>query len=391
MNKPMGFWRVFRTVFKKSILNRDTFAIFVLAVAGYLIFYAWPYLNQSITDIPTAVVDLDRSGTSRGLIHSLDATPGAHVVLVTDNPAEGDHALRTDEAAVVLTIPADFEKRLAKGENSPLALVANGAFPVKGRAVHAALAGVVTAPERTIDNAPVLAGGTPGAVLLKTSYANPGSIVDYRFNEIGGYANYTVPMVGPVILQAVLMMAVTLTIGGWLRSRENRPPEFEEALRYPLRRGLAVLLSFWVVGIFWYLYMEGFDFWLFQFSTMTNPLAVLTVGALFVLAIVSFAMMVSFIMGSNQWTSQAVVMMSAPSVFIAGPVWPLNSVDNPVVLLISQLIPSSSGIRAILAVSQDGAPWTRIAEPCLQLLLLSMGYLLIVWALVKLRRRRHLR
>ena len=40
---------------RSAILNRNSFAILAIASAFYLLFYAWPYSNQLIIEIPTAV------------------------------------------------------------------------------------------------------------------------------------------------------------------------------------------------------------------------------------------------------------------------------------------------------------------------------------------------
>ena len=44
----------------------------------------------------------------------------------------------------------------------------------------------------------------------------------YRFNEISGYGNYTVPAVGPIILQAVMLMGIGMSLGGWLWRHPRR-------------------------------------------------------------------------------------------------------------------------------------------------------------------------
>ena len=374
----MTFWKVFKDTLVHGLKNRDTFALFALAVVGYLIFHAWPYLNQSITNIPVAVVDLDRSSTSRHLIQELDAAPAVNLHFITDEVSVGKEALLNNKVAVVITIDRGYEKSMALGENAPIEVTSNGAYPVKGRAVHAALAGVVTSPNRVLDQAAVLGTGTNETLLLKEEHQAPGLVTNYRFNEIGGYANYTVPIIAPVIIQAVLLMAISLSLGGWL-VQKPRIPFVESALRYPIRLGLAMVFAFWVMGFVWFLYTEGFDFWFYQFGSMENPLAVLFIGTLYVLAITLMGLAITLMMGSNAYTSQAVVMISAPASFIAGTIWPIQNITNPWVYGIAQLIPSTPTIRGLVAVSQDGASMARLTWPALQLLCLCVAYALLAW------------
>ena len=65
--EPIGFWETVRTVLARGAFTKDTFVIFVIAVAFYLLFYAWPYAAQNVTSVQTAVVDLDRSAASMAL------------------------------------------------------------------------------------------------------------------------------------------------------------------------------------------------------------------------------------------------------------------------------------------------------------------------------------
>lgn len=382
-----SFWRTFLATLRASILSRDTFIIFVGAVAFYLVFYAWPYGNQQIEHIPTAVLDLDQSAASRRLVMTIDATPAANVVVVTPNQAEAMNGFRRETYPILITIPEGFESALTRGENVPIHILGNGAFPVKARAVQAAMAGVVQDKAKLLDQAPVYATGLPGTTVAGQNHTPPGLRVQYMWNEIGGYGNYTVPVVGPVILQAVMLMAITMAMGGWLVAA-RREDFVKAALRYPGRRGLAVFLAFFVITYLWFIYMQGFDFWVHQYGTMRNPWGVMLAGALMSSAICAFGMAVTLLLGSNRWSSQAVVMISAPAVFMSGCIWPTENILNPVVYAFSLLIPTTPGIKALLAASQDGA-MTASLMPHLCILFAQTGsYLLLaLWLARRLQHR----
>ena len=244
--KAPGFWYTFLHTIKASFLSRDTILIFAGAIAFYLIFYAWPYGNQQIQHVPSAVLDLDRSAAARRLVTAMDASPAISVVRITQDEGEAMEAFRREEFSVLITIPKDFEKSLTRGENVTVHVLGNGAFPVKARAVQAALGGVVTDKTKLLDDAAVYATGLPGTSVHSHHQAAPGLRVQYMYNEIGGYGNYTVPVVGPVIIQAVMLMAITMALGGWLVAA-RREPFVEAALDRPLHRGAAVWLAFTLI------------------------------------------------------------------------------------------------------------------------------------------------
>ena len=113
------------------------------SVAFYLLFYAWPYAAQNVTSVQTAVVDLDRSAASRAMIERIKSVAMINVVAIDTDRAKGETLYKTEQAAAVITIPENFEENLLAGKHTSVALTANGAFPVKSRAVMAGLMGVV--------------------------------------------------------------------------------------------------------------------------------------------------------------------------------------------------------------------------------------------------------
>lgn len=382
-----SFWRTFFATLRAAVLSRDTFIIFVGAVAFYLVFYAWPYGNQQIEHIPTAVLDLDQSSASRRLAITIDATPAANVVVVTPNESEAMDGFKRETYPILITIPEGFEEALTRGENMPIHILGNGAFPVKARAIQAAMAGVVQDKAKLLDQAAVYATGLPGTTVAGSYQTPPGLRVQYMWNEIGGYGNYTVPVVGPVILQAVMLMAITMAMGGWLVAA-RRAAFVKAALAYPGRRGLAVFLAFFVITYLWFIYMQGFDFWIHQYGSLANPWGVLLTGALLSAAICAFGIAITLLLGSNRWSSQAVVMISAPAVFLSGGIWPIDNLLNPVVYAFSLLIPTTPGIPALLAASQDGALTTSLMPHLGILFAQTGGYLLLsLWLARRLRYR----
>ena len=374
--KAPGFWYTFLHTIKASFLSRDTILIFAGAIAFYLIFYAWPYGNQQIQHVPSAVLDLDRSAAARRLVTAMDASPAISVVRITQDEGEAMEAFRREEFSVLITIPKDFEKSLTRGENVTVHVLGNGAFPVKARAVQAALDGVVTDKTKLLDDAAVYATGLPGTSVHSHHQAAPGLRVQYMYNEIGGYGNYTVPVVGPVIIQAVMLMAITMAMGGWLVAA-RRESFVEGALRHPGVRGTAVFLAFWVMTCLWFVYMQGFDFWIHEYGTMANPGGVMLAGVLFSAAVSAFGMAITMLLGSNRWSSQAGVMISAPAVFVSGGIWPVTNILNPAVYAFSLLIPTTPGIPVLLATSQDGAMTPDLIPQLSLLAVQTLGYLLL--------------
>lgn len=367
-----GFWRTFQLALRRTFLSRDTALIAGGAVAFYLILYAWPYGTQQIQHVPVGIVDLDRSSVSRALLRELDASPAMEVRFVTPDEAEGLDALRRRRTDVLVTIPSGYAESLAHGRNSTLHVLGNGSFPVKARAVQGAVAGIAGDGLARIDEASVLTPGVSASTLAAAVLGRPAVRTTYRFNEIGGYGNYTVPLVGPVIVQAVMLMCIGMSLGGWL-ARRPREDFLQNAVAHPASGGIAILLAYFTIAFGWCLYMHGIDFLTGEFGGMSNPAAILLSSALYSAALAGFGSSVTALAGSNAWIAPLTVILSAPSLFASGAVWPAERI-HPLVTGLAQLLPSTHYIPVSAAAAQDGATLADVLPGCLRLALLALLY-----------------
>ena len=385
--EPRSAFETGLRVLVKGAFSRDTFAIFLLATAFYLVFYAWPYANQSITSIETVVVDLDRTASSRSLLQKLDSSASLKIVATTADPAQAKALYQTEAASAVITIPKNYEADLLGGKLTAVRLTTNGAFPVKSRAVSAALMSI--AAEQTMQAAAVnmLRAGAPVETLAKLKTA-PAALVDQNlFNVLSGYAGYIVPVVTPVIIQAVLLMGITMAVGGWLA--ENPVGGLMRAIFKRRSNFWTLYAAFWVFGMLWIGYAMGIDFVFFDFSSMQNPPATLALMALFISAVVSFGLACVFAMNSNAYCAQMLVVISAPSVFLSGAVFPAFDFAWPAAL-VRLFIPTTPGINGLVAAAQNAASFSSIWPQALHLGILAAGYGLAAYWLYLRRAQQHL-
>lgn len=369
--EPQGFLSLVGGIIARGALNRDTFAIFVLAVAFYLLFYAWPYSAQNITSVQTAVVDLDKSAASRELIERIRSVAMIDVIAVSTDRAVGEQLYKTEKAAAVVTIPENFEEHLLSGKHTTVALTANGAFPVKARAVMAGVMGVVGEASSAAVALNLVRAGAPLENVKKLQNA-PISFADVNlFNPLSGYASYIVSAVMPVIIQAVILVSIVMSLGGWLA--QSRTPSVLRAICRNRSGFVALYTAFWLFCLVWLSYALGPDFVFFEFASMQNPIGTIVTGVLYAAAIVSFGLAITFAMGTNAYGAQFFVLISAPSLFLSGVVHPLFDMTLPS-LLVRLLLPSTPGINAMVAVSQNAAPLSSVSWHLLHLAILAVLY-----------------
>ena len=83
-------------------------------------------LTFEIRHLPIAVVDQDRSVASRHLIGLFQATDAFALRTVTDRPMLGEAALQSGDAAMVVVIPAGFERHYQAGTHPTLQILLDG-------------------------------------------------------------------------------------------------------------------------------------------------------------------------------------------------------------------------------------------------------------------------
>ncbi len=363
--------RLVASLARASLGNLDAMLLFVGAIAFYSFFYPWPYGNQLVENVPVVVADLDGSATSRRIIQSLRGTPSVRIVGVTRDQAEGEAVLKVEDASVMLVVPAGFEHDLLAGRRTVLGAIGTGAYPVQAKVAMAGSLGPLIEEATKASARQLAVSGIPLSALARASLQGPAIVVQPMFNVVPGYASYVVPIVGIVILQSILLMAITLAMGGWLAS-EVRPQHLEKALAS--RAGLTALVSaFALIALFWLLYLQGLAFWLHDFPTLLNVTGVLVVAVPLCLAIGSLGVALSLALGSDAYAMQVVVVTSIPAVFLSGAIYPWSNMPAWT-RGVADLFPSTPGIQGLLAASQMGGPTSAVLGHALHLCLLAAGY-----------------
>ena len=331
--------------------------VFAIASLFYLVFYALPYDNQIIVKIPTAIVDMDQSRTSQDFTDKLRSAAVIDTVLETADFSQAREAFRRSEADVIVVIGENFSREILRGEQTVVTVFSNGAVPVKGRAVSAAVLALVT-QENMVSAASRLVAQGLNPILVKQMAMAPSPFTSQDlYNNISGYGYYTVPMVAIVIVQAVMLFGTGIALGGWLSAA--KPPEFFKAAMTSPAQFLYVALGFLAIALFWSFFIESFGLALLTMPTLINPPAVIIAILLFTVSLTALAIFLTLWMNTNRYAA-GLVLASAPSVFLSGLVYPMENFAFWT-LPFAWVIPTTPACQAIVLASQEGASIADIA------------------------------
>ena len=121
------------------------------AVAQEALVRAWRHAASfDLSHVPYAVLDQSRSRASIELLARLDGTGVFERSASLESPQQISDAVERDGALLVLSIPADFESRLASGQPAPLQVILDGRNSSTAAAASAYVGAIVGDYNRSI-------------------------------------------------------------------------------------------------------------------------------------------------------------------------------------------------------------------------------------------------
>lgn len=365
------------------ILKTPTaFGLIVLAPVIYGALYPQPYLGQLVRRIPIAVVDGDRTELSRDIVQTLDADQSLEVTAEPATLADARRMLAERRVFGVLDIAPGAERDVLKGDDAHLAAYVDSTYLMLYSRVLAGMSEAVANVSASLQ-----AGGArlDGSLAFRAlAAAEPVSILSQPlFNPTGGYASYVVPAAFVLILQQTLLIAVTTLGSGSAWRRPGAAPRLRFALAAPLGRALAHV-AFSAPGFALYLYvLPRF----YGFTAAATPTTLALIALPYVLAISFLGQCLGTLVVRREAAVLALIGISLPLFFLVGVAWPPEQIPR-VLRAAAELIPSSSGIEALLHANQMSGSLADVRGELKILWSLAALYAALTVALTALARRR---
>lgn len=207
--------------FIQALRDRLTFAMLVGIPVIQLVLFGFA-INADPRGLPIAIVSADESMFSRSIVAALQNTDYFRIVAQPATEAEADRLIARGEVQFVIFIPADFGRRLVRGERPAMLIEADATDPV---ATANALAAVTQLNQGALrhDLTGPLAGlvnSLPPFEIRMHNLYNPEGITEY--NIVPG-------LIGTILTMTLVMMtAIAMT-------RERERGTMESLLATPAR------------------------------------------------------------------------------------------------------------------------------------------------------------
>ena len=349
-------------------LRRDRWAMFRLIAPLLIQVIIYGYAATfTVNNVSTAVLDLDQSQASRGLVAHFVATGRFHIVDVADREAEIAHDLDTGKATVAIVIHSGFAQDLENGVSAPLQVLVDGANSNTALIALGYVNQIVALfqAEQMSLAWPAKAGPAAPAItvsLTERPWFNPG--LEDRWFFIPG-----------VIGTLTLVQVVNLTSFAVVREREMgtleqimvspiRPVEFILGKTVPFFLiGLADVALITAVGVLWF----GVPF-------VGDPLVMLLGASLFLVAALGLGLLISTFSRTQQQAFALNFFLINPIFILSGFAFPIAAMPAMLQWL-TYLNPLRYFLVVIRAVFLKGVGVSVLWPELLAMTLLGVGML----------------
>ncbi|MDT8992971.1 ABC transporter permease [Curvibacter sp. APW13] len=347
-----AFARALRATLLAVWADKGVLLLLAIAPVLYGFFYPWPYMEQAVTRVPVAVVDLDHSSLSRQITRFASASPRLDVRWVGADLQEAQRALWAGEIEGFAILPPDLKRHVLRGQSAVVTVEGDGAYALLNKAVLYGFAEAVGTVSAGVEIRKLQAAGQ-GARQAAASRSPVGTLLVPLFNPTEGYGSYVVPAVALLILQQTLLMGAAMLVGTWAETGQQRARPAEWI-------GRVVALS--VVGCLAGLFYFGWEFTLQDFPRGGNPLGALLLLACYMPAVACLGCLLGLWFRDRERSMQVLLLTSLPMAFLSGFSWPAEALPGPLQVL-RWLVPSTAGIQASLRLNQMGAPVADVLAP----------------------------
>ena len=380
--------RLFKVAFAEwKLFYTDPAAILLLVVAGvlYAFYYPTPYINQTVSKVPVAVVDLDHTAMSRDLIRMASAAQQIEVKSIYSEMNEAEAAMAREEIYGFMVIPENMEKNIRAKEQVTMNIFTHGAYVMLHGAIGTAFSTCALTVGATNKVKQIALGKkVPSAKAIAMRDPIPLSI-QTMFNSSGSYSNYVVPSVLVVILQQSLIIGICV-LGGSRAHRRFRKKMRDSAVenetaeyRY-FGRALAYFLHYCSFILFYHCIIYN----LFDFPRRGELLPMVVFSIVFLASVINLGMVVSQVFLRRESSMQLFMYLSIPILFLANFSWPSYLMPRWMVS-ISYILPSTFAVPAWLSIEQMGADIYEVAPKLYQLAIQAVVYLVLGLLLTRAR------
>jgi ABC-2 type transport system permease protein len=361
----------------------DKGALLILFGASivYPIAYSIAYKNNVLREIPVAVVDLDRTASSRHISRLIDATEKLKVAYKPASLSEAEELFWKEEVKGILVITSDFEREFLKGNSASLSVYCDASYFLLYKETLTASVAASSSFSAGVEIRRLLTGGSTleQAILQR----DPLQAKYYSlYNPASAYGSYVMPGILIVILQQTLLIGIGM-ISGASREKNNKlllPGIHFNGGAFSTIVGKS--LAYFCVAILTSTFTLVWIYDWFGFPSKTAYFNVLALFVPYAFATIFLGLALSFLFHKREQSIMFLVFLSPIVLFLSGISWPLEAMPV-MVQRIASLFPSTYMVRAYLSIRTMGVELSDVKHELIVLYIQLITYLLLAVGMYK--------
>ena len=344
---------IFTKEFKGMFRDRGVMIIIIVAPLVYPLLYPYLYKNETVVDVPIAVVDQSNSSRSKEFIRHLDATMDVKVAAKFENLQQAQTELYKGNIHGIVFIPKEFNKKLIEGEQATIGMYSDMSSFLYYRAMMLSVNYVSLDMGEKIQAERLNDVGEVGEQAEITAKPIPHEGV-ILYNPGMGFGSFLLMAVLIIMIHQTLFFGIGMAAAA---EREDNPNG--ELITSATSHGklfrvlLGRALSYFIVYLFWAVFMLMVVPRIFNLPHIGDWQSMLSFVVPFLLATIFFSMTFSVFNKNRETQMILLVFFSLILLFLSGISWPQYNMSG-FWRTFSYLFPSTFGIQAFIKTNTMG-------------------------------------
>jgi ABC-2 type transport system permease protein len=370
-----------------SLKDAGTVLIFIIAVIAYPVLYSLGYINETLKDVPVAVVDLDHSKLSRQYSRMIDATQQLKVKVKPESLGEAEQLFYQGTVNGIFLIPRNFEKDVFRRQQTQVVVYCDASKFLVYKQVMTGATSSTGYFSAGIEYRNLLSEGKMTEQANEQTDPLQLEIFDL-YNPSSGYATFIVPGILLIVIQQSLLVGIGLLAG---KRNERRKKDLASLLDYKEGHVIPTILGKAFAYVFLYLFTSLFLLgclykWL-SFPDRGSFMSVYLLLIPYILSISFAGLSLTFLFRKRVNALMFIVFISPAVFFFSGISWPVQSMPW-LIRALTFIFPSTPMIPAFVKLRIMGGGLASITYEWSILLIQMAVYFLLACIAVKIDQKK---
>ena len=301
-----------RKEFFHILRDRKTLLVLVVLPISQLLIFGFA-LNSSLTEMPTAVLDMSNDRMSRQIVSEIDASSTFKIVEYVSSMQEVDELFKSGKLSLVLVFMPGFEREIKRTGKGNMQVIMDASLQINASPLESYILATLLTYQQKINAGREL----PIQIIPE---------VKMRYNPRLNSAFHFVPGVIGIVLMLVCSMMASLAI-----VKEKESGTMEVLLVSPVRPPviiLAKLMPYLLIGMINIVVILLISVFVLKVPVAGNIFLLFFVGTIFTLSSLALGIMVSVLTKTQR---SAIIISIAglmlPAITLSGFIFPLDSLS----------------------------------------------------------------